>query len=210
MKLHKRDCPIKVKIEPLGAELLDVSFDFGNEKLEYTPSTAMSDDQFGEFVSAIYALYTEQNSTVGDGHNEWRKRTHRTNAGHKILSTTTMVDWEGEGTLMLLEMTREIDGDTILLRSSMDYGKTYKEFVVNDRDFCYGVAKACTETIKQFGFYGYRYSTESEPIKIHQLLFLKAYALGNMEARELTMVDEDLDCQKSNFEKELELLLFDM
>ena len=66
------------------------------------------------------------------------------------------------------------------------------------------------EAIKEFGFYGYRYSTESEPIKIHQLLFLKAYALGNFEARDLMVVDEELDCCKSNFEKEMELLLFDM
>ena len=46
--------------------------------------------------------------------------------------------------------------------------------------------------------------------KIHQLLFLKAYALGNMEARDLTVIDEGLDCCKSNFAKEPELLLFDM
>ena len=210
MNLQKRDCPIKVKIEPLGAELLDVCFVFGDEKLKYTPSTAMSDDQFGEFVSALYTLYAEPNSTEGDWHNEWHKRTDRTDSGYKILATTTTVNWDGEGTCMLLEMTREKDGDTILLRSSMDYGKTHREFLVNDRDLCYAVAKACTEAIKQFGFYGYRYSTESEPIKIHQLLFLKAYALGNMEIRELMVVDEELDCRKSNFEKELELLLFDM
>ncbi|MBQ7005252.1 MAG: hypothetical protein IJN68_02350 [Clostridia bacterium] len=107
-------------------------------------------------------------------------------------------------------MTRKRDGETILLRVSVDYGKTYKEFTVDDKEFCYAVAKACTEALKEFGFYGYRYSTESEPIKIHQLLFLKAYALGNMEARELIMVDEDFDCRKSDFNKELELLLFDM
>ena len=115
MNLQKRDCPIKVKIEPLGAELLDVCFDFGKEKLEYTPSTAaMSDDQFGEFVSALYALYSEQNCTVGDGHNEWRKRTSRIDSDYKILATTTTVDWDGEGTCMLLEMTREKDADAII------------------------------------------------------------------------------------------------
>ena len=70
--------------------------------------------------------------------------------------------------------------------------------------------KACTEAIKEFGFYGYRYSTESEPIKIHQLLFLKAYALENMEVRELTVVDDWLGSCKTNFEKETELLFFDM
>ena len=209
MNLQKRDCPIKVKIEPLGSELLGVSFDFGSRKLTYTPSTAMG-DQFGEFVCALYTLYHENTNGRFDGHSEWKTREYHTNSNHRIQGTTVTVDWDGEGTYMILQMTREIDGNTILLRSSMDYGKTYEEYLVDDRDFCYAVAKACTETIKQFGFYGYRYSTESEPIKLHQLLFLKAYALGNMGARELIVLDEGLDCCKSNFAKELELLLFDM
>ncbi len=34
--------------------------------------------------------------------------------------------------------------------------------------------------------------------------------LGNMDARELAVVDEGLDSYKTNFEKEMELLLFDM
>ena len=209
MELQKRDCPIKAVIEPLGAELLAVTFDFGERKLEYMPSTAMG-DQFGEFVCALYTLYHEKNNERFDGHNEWNAREYHANSNHEIQATTVKVDWDGEGTYMMLEMTKKADGNTILLRSSMDYGKTYHEYVVDDSDFCYAVAKACTDAIKQFGFYGYRYSTESEPIKIHQLLFLKAYALGNFEARDLMVVDEELDCCKSNFEKEMELLLFDM
>ena len=205
MELQKRDCPIKAVIEPLGAELLAVTFDFGERKLEYTPSTVMG-DQFGEFVCALYTLYHERY----DGHSEWNAREYHTNENHEIQATTVKVEWDGEGTYMIIEMTKQSDGDTILLRSSMDYGKTYQEYSVNDKDFCYAVAKACTEAMKEFGFYGYRYSTESEPIKIHQLLFLKAYALGNMDARDLIVVDEGFDCCKTNFEKELELLLFDM
>ena len=209
MKFQKRDCPIKAKIEPLGAELLYVNFDFGNSKLEYTPSTVMG-GQFGEFVCALYTLYNENNNERYDGHCEWKKREYHEDNNNQIYATTVTVDWDGEGTEMIIKMTKLWDGDTILLRSSVDYGKTYQEYSVNDRDFCYAVAKACTEVIKEFGFYGYRYSTESEPIKIHQLLFLKAYALGNMDARDLIVMDEELDCCKSNFEKELELLLFDM
>ena len=96
-----------------------------------------------------------------------------------------------------------------------DYlSKTPEEFDQTDLGRMFtvleSISKMDTETLKEFGFYGYRYSTESEPIKIHQLLFLKAYALGNMEARELIMVDKDFDCRKSDFNKELELLLFDM
>ena len=37
--------------------------------------------------------------------------------------------------------------------------------------------------------------------KVHQLLFLKAYALENMEARDLTVIDEGLDCCKSKLKK---------
>ena len=211
MELKKRDCSIKVTIEPLGAELLYVCFDFGYDRLEFTPSTAaMSNEQFGEFVCALYTLYSEKNNTVGDGHDEWHRRKYHSDSEHKILAITTTVEWDGEGSDMLLEMTREPDGSLILLRASDDFGKTFRAFTVDDKDFCYAVAKACTEALKKFGFYGYRYSTESEPIKIHQLLFLKAYALENTEARELFMVDEELDCQKSDFNKEIELLLFDM
>ena len=211
MKLQKRECSIKVNLKPLGASLLYVSFDFGDDKLEFTPSTAaLSNEQFGEFVSALYTLYFEKNNTVGDGHNDWHRCKHHTDSNNKIFAITTIVDWDGEGPCMLLEMTKEWEGNTITLRISTDCQKTYTEYVINDRDFCYAVAKACTEVLKKFGFYGYHYSTESEPIKIYQLLFLKAYALGNMEARELIILDDDFDCQKSDFEKELELLLFDM
>ena len=146
MELQKRDCPIKAVIEPLGAELLAVTFDFGERKLEYTPSTVMG-DQFGEFVCALYTLYHEKNNERYDGHSEWNAREYHTNENHEIQATTVKVEWDGEGTYMIIEMTKQSDGDTILLRSSMDYGKTYQEYSVNDKDFCYAVAKACTEAM---------------------------------------------------------------
>ena len=211
MKLNKRDCPIKARIKPLGCYQLAVEFDFGNDKLKFTPSTAMG-DQFGEFVSALYTLYHE-NDQVDlhfDGHSEWNDREYHTDNEHRILSTTVTVEWDAEGTYMILEMTRDIDGDTIHLRTTTDYRETYREFILNDKDFCYAVAKACTEVLKEFGFYGYRYSTKSQPINLHQLLFIKAYALGSMESRNLTTVKIGIDCCKTDFEKEIELLLFDM
>ena len=209
MNLQKRDCEIKAHIEPLGAELLDISFDFSDSKLGFTPSSVMG-CQFGDFICALYTLYHEKSNERFDGHNEWHKRKYHANKDHIIQATTVTVEWDDEGTYMILEMTKPVDGDIILLRASTDYGKTYNEYNVNDRDFCYAITKAYTEALKKFGFYGFRYSTEGEPVMIHQLLFLKAYALGNMDARELIVVDEMLDCCKSSFEKEIELLLFDM
>ena len=137
MERQKRDCPIKAVIEPLGAELLAVTFDFGERKLEYTPSTVMG-DQFGEFVCALYTLYHEKNNERYDGHSEWNAREYHANSNHEIQATTVNVDWDGEGPCMLLEMTKEWEGNTITLRISTDCQKTYTEYVINDRDFCHG------------------------------------------------------------------------
>ena len=49
---------------------------------------------------------------------------------------------------------------------------------------------------------------EGQPVRY--LLFLKAIALGNMAARELTFYDEKGQGETADFNKEMELLLFDM
>ncbi len=92
--------------------------------------------------------------------------------------------------------------------------------MIDGRDLCYAVAKACTEAIRKYGFYGYSSSTGGscngygDGINVEKLLFLKAYALNALEIRELTTVWEEADSWEhsecSSFEKELELLLFDM
>lgn len=57
---------------------------------------------------------------------------------------------------------------------------------------------------------GYRYSTEYDYFDIHQLLYIKSFALSNFEARELISKNEDDWVKRTSFEKEIELLLFDM
>ena len=208
MKLEKRNCPISVEIEPVGAGLLYVKFDFGNGVFKFTPSSSVG-GQFGDFVCALYTLYSENINGRFDGHSEWNKRYYKTDDNHHIISITTTVEWDGEGPYLFIDMTKEIDSDIIKI-CMRDFSKTLAEYSVDGRDFCYAISKACTKVLKDFGFYGYKYSTEGEPIILYQLLFLKAYALGNKEARELFVVEEWLDCCKSDFEKEIELLLFDM
>ena len=109
-----------------------------------------------------------------------------------------------------MEMTKRLDQNSILLRTTTDFHKPHKEYTVDDREFCYAVAKGCTEVLKEYGIYGFRRSTGGEPIILHQLLFIKAYALGDLQARELTAMDKWGLCRKTDFEKEMELLLFDM
>ena len=215
MKLEKRSCNISVKLKPSGSYVLAVDFDFYGEKLSFAPSAAMG-AQFKEFISALYFLYKEEPEDGNhDYHDEYDEREYHclpdSNIIDEIIAT---VDWDEEGSDVSFKMSRKINNsnekDIITIKISTDYWESYREFKVDGRDFCYAVAKGCTEVLKKFGFYGYKYSTESDYFIIHQLLFIKAYALGNMESRKLYNLEGRFGSCKSNFEKELELLLFDM
>lgn len=207
MKLQKRDCDVKITLHPTGTYFLGVHFDLYGQKFSFSPSSAIS-EQFGEFVSAVYTLYHEKS----DGHSEWKQREYHTEEGNNhIVATTTTIDWDNEGEVMTINMTKYYDGvnsNNIYLKITTDYGETYKGYCVNEKDFCYAVAKACTDVLKQYGIYGYRYSTKYDTFKLHQLLFIKAYALDCLGVRELLNADEW--AKKTDFEKEIELLLFDM
>ena len=93
-----------------------------------------------------------------------------------------------------------------------------KEFTVDGRDLCYAVAKACTEALKKYGFKGYLKSSGEQylgdKIDLEMLLFIKAYALNAMEVRDAPKAWEEPDgwrhAYASSFEKEMELLMFDM
>ena len=209
MKLEKRECGVKIKLSPSGSYFLGVDFDFYGNKISFLPSSAVG-DQFGEFVSALYTLYFENH----DGHDEWNHREYHTEEGsHHIVAASVMVDWDNEGEVMTMEMTRYWEGkktDEILLKITTDCGKTFKVFSVKDKDLCYAVAKACTDALKQYGIYGYRFSTEHDAFRFYQLLFIKAYALDCLEVRELEDGDEHGLSKRTDFNKEMELLLFDM
>lgn len=207
MELKKRDCPIKIKLFPTGSQYLGVDFDFYGEELYFNPSSVMS-GQFGDFLSALYTLFLDERTDP-----EWHQRRHHSYEDHEIYAVTTTVDWDNEGRVMQIEMTRTYATDTdkdVLLKATTDYGETYKIFHLNFKDLCYAVAKACTEVLKEYGFFGYRYSTEYDWFKMHQLLFIKAYALNNNKVCELIPTDENSWNYKTDFKKEMELFLFDM
>lgn len=105
----------------------------------------------------------------------------------------------------------DIDYENDLIEIELkNYDKLLRKYTVRTKDLCYAVAKACTEVLKEYGFYGYRYSTEYDCFKLHQLLYIKSFALLNFEARELVSKNENEWAKRTSFEKELELLLFDM
>ena len=100
----------------------------------------------------------------------------------------------------MLKIHIEVDRSEVKV---YDYEVPYSEF-------CYAVAKACTDMLKKYGFYGYHYSTYTQDLNVRQLLFLKSVALGSFKARELIELGEKEHGEAADFGAELELLLFDM
>ena len=83
----------------------------------------------------------------------------------------------------------------------------------------YAAAKAYTEALKKYGFYGYFSSTCDEfsvnaSVLMERFLFIKAYALNALETRALSKAWDNphswRKIYRTDFEKEIELLLFDM
>ena len=208
-ELKKRDCDIKIKLTPSGTQFLRFEMDIQGDHLDFLPASTMG-DQFGAVVSALYTLFHEKE----DMHEEWRSREHISNDNHVIHTIVTKVDWDNEGDVVEIVMSRkctvDIDYENDLIDIEINnYDEVLKQYTVKTKDLCYAVAKACTEVLKEYGIYGYRYSTEQDYFKLHQLLYIKSFALGNFEARELISEENDW-VKKTSFEKEIELLLFDM
>lgn len=208
-ELKKRDCDIKIKLTPSGTQFLHFEMDIQGDHLDFLPASTMG-DQFGAVVSALYTLFHEKE----DMHEEWRSREHISNDNHVIHTIVTKVDWDNEGDVVEIVMSRkctvDIDYENDLIDIEINnYDEVLKQYTVKTKDLCYAVAKACTEVLKEYGIYGYRYSTEQDYFKLHQLLYIKSFAFGNFEARELISEENDW-VKKTSFEKEIELLLFDM
>ena len=198
-KLQKRNCDIKIKLTPCGAQYLHFEMNIQDDHLEFLPASTMG-EQFGAVLSAFYTLFQEND----DSHTEWRPREYLSDEKHII--AVTKVEWDNEGDVVEIIMSRvcgvgidyENDQTKIEIRN---YGKLLKSYTVKTKDLCYAVAKACTDALKEYGFYGYRYSTEHDCFNLHQLLYIKSFALLNFEARELTSKNEDERSKRTSFEK---------
>lgn len=122
--------------------------------------------------------------------------------------------WDCEGDEVELRFSRKLPENLDWETDEITFEiYRYDDLLVSDTvrsvDLCYAVAKACTEVLKTYGFYGYRYSTMLDCFNIFKLLYIKSVALGNFETRELHRVDSS-GALATDFEKEIELLLFDM
>lgn len=233
MNLKRRDCPVKMRLVPYGAGWTDVYADFGDGELYFIISSVLG-DSFETFMRALYHLHPNN----GDVEEEEELIDWKFGICEKMNDTyvvTQIVDelqgiaapfiaqdipwkasftWDEEGAESKWTLERAPDlNESFMLHITIDvcrYETKHYEYDVRYEDLCYAVADACTKALKKHGFWGYHSATYTADMNIRYLLFLKSIALGNMEARELTRYKESGKGETSDFEKEVELLLFDM
>ncbi|MBR3356129.1 MAG: hypothetical protein IKG47_12415 [Oscillospiraceae bacterium] len=235
-RYKKRTCPIKMRLVPYGSGWTDVYADFGDGELYFVISDIMC-DSFGSLMKALYCLYPENNdpgdmlcmnphmmdSKLGayeviDGKRVLYKVADDINElgtdYYTEIPWKAWFCWDGEGTDSEWVLEREPNMDTSFLVkvhiTQHDEIEKHYEYVVNYEDLCYAVADACTEALKEHGIYGYHYSSQYHDMNLRYLLFLKSVALRNMDARELTSHRNENKGESTDFNKEIELLLFDM
>ncbi len=226
MKLTKRDCGIKMELIPYGAGWTDVNLDICGDHHYFIISYCMG-DLFDALLDTLYYLYPENHDSEGHAPNmeykyaiqeyidaEYRTKaivdeTHVGDTYHHV-PWKAAFEWDEEGFSSQWAFERDPTEETeFTLRIDIIHGGKY-HYEVDFSDFCYAVAKACTEAMKKHGFCGYRRATYNQDFNVRQLLLLKSIALKNFEAVELTYYDEKGKGETSDFSKEIELLLFDM
>ena len=233
MELKKRDCGIKMRLVPYGGGWTDVYADFGDGEIYFIISY-LGSNSFETLMKALYHLYQENPDPEEaydlveckegicqqiDGEYVVTKIVDRTSSEDlpcvvQDIPWKASFDWyeEIDGSKWIIE--RQPTTDTafnvhVHIEIHRSEVKEY-DYTVKYEDLCYAVADACTKALKKHGFWGYHKATYDQDMNIRYLLFLKSIALNNMEARELTYYDEKGEGETADFNKELELLLFDM
>lgn len=232
LKLNKRECEIRVRLTPIGADFMRVHFRIGGDNHYFYPSCVMG-DQFSSFLTAVYCLYNEGYDYHQLHMRQWKRRfgcvfeTPTEENGNRFFKSIP-IQWDEEGRIVDVTLSRSSSQEDIFaivpkeqpdpIDIEFSYKKGIFKYTVDGRDLCYAVARAYTEALKKYGFQGYLRSTGQQYIgdvfEMEELLFVKAYALDAMEARELKeewrKPKSWMGADSSSFEKEMELFLFDM
>ena len=218
---QKRDCEIRMRLVPYGGGWTDVHLDIGGDSLYLIISYALG-DTFTDLMRVLYFLHPDNKDPEWDPLECWEGRVENgevVEIAERIESPDCTVrfiprrgeftwDEEGRTSHWVIERLPTLDTD-FSIRISIDRGDRQYAYTVRYRDFCYAVAKACTETLKSHGIYGYHYSVYQDDMHLRYLLFIKGVALDSLDARALTDMGEG-NGESTSLQRELELLLFDM
>ena len=234
MNLQKRECTIEIRVLPRGAGWTDIEWfvpSFMSEPLLLIASDVSN--LFGDFVSSLYHLhpnrpqsgrgfsliehkYFEYDLGTGELGKMYSEDELKPSGPYVTIPYKAGFHWFEEPGGSHWILTREptentdftVDLDLVLDRRRND-GDIHIEYSYKFEywDLCYAVAKAMTDVIKEFGIFGYYHSTGDE-ISLYQLLFIKSIALDCIEASKLE--NREKYCWATDFDKEMELLLFRM
>lgn len=232
LKLNKRSCETRIRLTPQGADFMRIHFRIGGDNHYFYPSCVMG-DQFSSFLTAVYCLYNEGWDYHKLHMRQWQKRfgcefdTPSKENGNRYFQSIQIL-WDEEGRTVDVTLSRSSAYEDCFSVASkgipdpinveFSYKKGVFKYTVDGRNLCYAVARGYTEALKKYGFQGYLRSTGMQYIgdtfEMEELLFVKAYALYAMDARELNekwrKPNSWRGANASSFEKEIELLLFDM
>ena len=215
-----------MKLVPYGAGWTDVYLNIGEDKLYFIISSVCG-DTFTDLLRILYFLHPEnydpeygenfvdcwegliENDEVVEIAEKFDKESYTCIP----VPIRGKFSWDEEDSASHWMIEREATLDTDFdIKISIDICRgeaKHYEHIVRYKDFCYAVAKTCTEVLKSHGIYGYHHSIYQDDMHLRYLLFIKSVALDNFEARVLTDMG-DKNGEGSPFEKEIELLLFDM
>lgn len=225
-KLKKRDCGISMKLVPYGAGWTDVYLNIGGDNLYFIISSVLG-NTFTDLLGILYHLHPDNHDpeseekyvecwwglVENDEVVEIAERIDKCPCTIRPIPKRGEFSWDEEGAESKWVIERDATTDTDFnIKISIDICRgedKHYEYNVRYKDFCYAVAKTCTEVLKSHGIYGYHHSICEDDMHLRYLLFIKSVALDNFEARELTDMGEK-NGESSSFEKELELLIFDM
>ena len=213
-----------MELNPIGADILKIIWEIGGDRHELLASSCVG-GQFSYLAQALYTLYSEGPDT--HSHFLGRRGVKSTfcfpqqdkTLKENEVRVTSEFSWNGEGPICEVYLSRKCKDIVNVRICSYSKQTTKKTYRVDGRDLCYAAAKAYTETLKKHGVYGYFATTggigngDGDIVDLHWLLFLKAYALDAMETRELKTVWKGAGWQSAegtDFNKEMELLMFDM
>ena len=209
MNLQKRECPISFRFVPYGSGWEDIYLTVNGNEHYFVVTGVFGPTNVDDLFEAVVGFHPTYNS-CGYLHHQYVDETM------DGIPTGATVSLPGEGFESEWTFKRPPvkDANVPIAISivKMEEGEELDSpitFTVGYKDLCYAVAKGMTEAMKNHGLFGYVNAVWGHDLNLRVLLMLKAFALG---AEDVLKV-EDLgrgNGERTDFAKELELLLFDM
>lgn len=228
MWLRKRKCDVAMRLVPYGAGWTDVYLTIGGDEHYFIISNVVG-DQFSDLLSILYRFHPDhrseettwdcieykvacaENGISGPSKIADSTKEAKNYQAFDLVPWKAHFSWDEEGSKSVWELERDpTEERDFTLRITIDHKEKQYHYAVRYADFCYAVAKACTEALKKHGFGGYHQATYTQDMNVRELLFIKGIALGNLDACKLTPFRREGGGETSDFRKEMKLLLFDM